>query len=329
MPSHDPAEPAKVALTRLQKREHHQPQGNTGPGYSHSSFLGIQRLAEMNTILAQLSLDFSWRGIALTTCVSALLSALVIFVLRRAQSAGADRRRWIWIGGIVLGCGIWGVCFLDAAIHRPDGAAGLDLRFLLLALAVAILLACAGMRQAVAGQALWRFFIGGGLVGAAIAGASQIMMIASPGPSDQPWSIGLVFAVTALVMALASAALVVAEDEATKRANIIAAVLLWLAIMAHQLAKMGLTIVSSEVDRFGHIDLLSSATLMTVFAIAAIVLLILAVLGARANDALRERDRRLNLAINAMSQDSCCSTARKRSSPATTAISRSTAWKKA
>jgi diguanylate cyclase (GGDEF)-like protein/PAS domain S-box-containing protein len=78
--------------------------------------------------------------------------------------------------------------------------------------------------------------------------------------------------------------------------------LLLLAIISHQFAEMGLTLVSSDVDRLGHIDLLSSATLMTSFAIAAIILLTLALLGARSNAELRERDRRLNLAINAMSQ---------------------------
>jgi NO-binding membrane sensor protein with MHYT domain len=172
----------------------------------------------MTSILAELSLDYSWRGFALLTCASAILSALVIYILRRAQSAGGtERRRWISAGGIVLGSGIWAIYFLDAAIHRPDGAAGLDVKLLALALAASITLASAGMWQAVAGPALWRFFIGGGLFGTAIAATSQIIMIASRAPSEPPWSIGFVFAVTALVMALASAALVAAEDEATKR----------------------------------------------------------------------------------------------------------------
>lgn len=256
----------------------------------------------MSSILADLSSHYSWAGVGFLTCACAVLSAAVVYILRRAQSAdGAQRLRWILTGGTVLGSGIWAIYVLDAAIHQPDVAAGLNVTLLVLAFAAPIVLACAGMWQSVAGPVLWRSFIGGGLFGAAIAAASQII-IAAQAPSETAWSNGFVFASTALGMSLAAAALVIAGDEATKKTNAAAAVLLLLAIMSQQFAEMGLTIVSSDAERISDIDLLSSATLMTFFAIAAMIFVVLALLGARANVEMRERDRRLNLAINAMSR---------------------------
>ena len=253
---------------------------------------------EMSGILADLSSDLSWRSVVLMTSVCASASLLVIYILRRGQAAtGGARTCWILAGGAVLGCGIWAVYFMGTLLHEASGAAP-NATPTTLSLAIVGILAGVGLWQAIDAPAHWRAFIAGGFIGAAITAASQITMIAGPMSPNMTWSSGLIFASSALGMSLAAAALVIAGDENTVRRNIAAALVLALAILSHQLAAVGMAAINSEtLDA----ELLNSATVVTV-ALAAMALVTIALLGARANAQMRERDRRLNLAINAMSR---------------------------
>jgi diguanylate cyclase (GGDEF)-like protein/PAS domain S-box-containing protein len=251
--------------------------------------------------------EHDWRLIVVAGLVCFLASLAAITLLDRARSTqGRVRTAWIITAGTATGCGIWATHFIAMLAYDPGVVTAYDLGLTALSLLAAVSVTSAGLALAVNGPARWGAAAGGGLVGAGVAVMHYLGMWALLLPGRVTWDPELVFVSVVLGIAFGIASLTIAMRRRGLQWNLLAAALLTLAIVSHHFTAMGAVTILPDPTRA--IDALSLApnTLALAIAAAAVSILGICLVGAwsdrRSEAMLREQNRRLDAALNNMSQ---------------------------
>jgi signal transduction histidine kinase len=139
--------------------------------------------------------------LAALLCLFACTTAMTMIARGRAAQ-GRVRTIWLVTGGIVAGCGIWGLHFVAELGYQSGLPVAYDLSLTVLSAIIAASLCAVGFRLALspAGAA-----VGGAVTGAAISAMHYVGMAAVRIPADAHWDISYVIA--SLVIGVSATAL--------------------------------------------------------------------------------------------------------------------------
>jgi NO-binding membrane sensor protein with MHYT domain len=296
----------------------------------------------MYRVLNCVAVEHDLRLVVLAGVVCFLASFAAINLLHRAQATqGRARAAWLVTAGAATGCGIWATHFIAMLAYEPGVAIAYDIALTALSLAAAIALTSAGLAIAAFKPARWGAAVGGAIVGGGVACMHYTGMWAVQMPGHVIWSMDLVLASILVGMLFGMAALTVAVQGDALRGTLIAAILLTLAIVSHHFTAMGAVGIIPDPLREVNPFSLSPGALALAIAGAAVAVLGMSLVGDIAdcrlaaktsafddtlgelqrdrrqliedNKAkLRERNVRLDSAINNMSQGLCMFDARAR-----------------
>jgi diguanylate cyclase (GGDEF)-like protein/PAS domain S-box-containing protein len=257
----------------------------------------------MFRVLTCLTGEHDWRLVVLAGLVCFLASLTAINLLHRARATHAHiRALWIVTAGATTGCGIWATHFVAMLAYEPGIAVGYDLGLTALSLIAAIAVTSIGLAFALYFSSRWSAALGGSIVGAGVASMHYLGMWAVQLPGRITWWPDLVVASIILGMAFGAAALALATRRNDLGATVAAAILLTLAIVSHHFTAMGaVEIVPDPARTIDHFSL-SPTSLAWAIANAAIAVLGMSLAGAFADRRLREKDRRIAIAVSNMSQ---------------------------
>jgi signal transduction histidine kinase len=139
--------------------------------------------------------------LAALLCLFACTTAMTMIARGRAAQ-GRVRTIWLVMGGVVAGCGIWGLHFVAELGYQSGLPVAYDLPLTVLSAVIAASLCAVGFRLALspAGAA-----VGGTVTGVAISVMHYVGMAAVRIPADAHWDIGYVIA--SLVIGVSATAL--------------------------------------------------------------------------------------------------------------------------
>jgi methyl-accepting chemotaxis protein len=257
----------------------------------------------MYRVLTCLTTEHDWRLVIVAglICFLSSLVAINLFHHARATSQSA-RMSWIMAAGIAAGSGIWATHFIAMLAYDPGIGVAYDLELTVLSLVAAAVITSLGLTVALYGTAPWGPAIGGGIVGAGVAAMHYTGMSAVELPGHIHWDPPLVAASIALGMLLGVAALTVAARRADRRAKLLAAVLLTLAIVSHHFTAMGAIDIVPDPTRLVDASSLSPSLLAIAIACMSTLVLSMSLVGAFVDDRMREQNLRLAAAVQHMSQ---------------------------
>lgn len=256
----------------------------------------------MFRVLTCLTGEHDLRLVLLAGCICYLASFVAISLFRRA-SATKRRTRvgWLVLAGAATGCGIWATHFIAMLAYEPGVAIAYDITLTVLSLVLAAVITGAGLSVAVGNPKGWNPEVGGAIIGGGVAIMHYTGMWALQLPGRVTWSPDLVVTSIALGILLGSAAMAVAVRHDSKQRNLLAAVLLTLAIVSHHFTAMGAVEILPDPTQYIHPFSLSPASLALAVAGTAILILGLSFAGAFADQRMQERDLQLITAMNNMS----------------------------
>jgi signal transduction histidine kinase len=240
--------------------------------------------------------------LAALLCLFACTTAMTMIARGRA-TRDRERTLWLVIGGVVAGCGIWGLHFVAMLAYRSGLPVAYDLPRTLLSVVIAASLCALGFRVALSrlGGA-----IGGAITGIAISAMHYVGMAAVRIPATAHWDQTYVFASLVTGVAFTTLALHIATRRNDFRGYAIGATLFLLAIVG-----MHFTAMSAVVYRLDPTVLVSGVVIdpgVLAFAVAASVALIMALglIGALVDHHLAERAsseaERLRVHIHALEE---------------------------
>ena len=257
----------------------------------------------MFRVFTCLTTEHDWRLVALAVIICFLASLTAISLFHRARTAlGRVRALWVTIAGVATGCGIWVTHFIAMLAYDPGIAVSYAVGLTVASLVVAVAITTLGLAFAVYLPASWSTLLGGGIVGAAVASMHYLGMSALQLPGQIVWVSDLVVTSIALGGIFAMAALAVAKRGQKIVSTLGAAVLLAIAIVTLHFTAMGAVEIVPDPTRTINPLSISDSTLAVMLANAALVILGLSLVGAFADNRLRERDRWLATAVNNMTQ---------------------------
>ncbi len=282
----------------------------------------------MYRVFSCLTGEHDWRLVVLAGFVCLLASLVAVSVVRRARAArGRARAAWLALAGAAAGCGIWATHFIAMLAYEPGVQVAYDIELTGLSLLAAAAVTFVGLGVAVNGRARFAPALGGGIVGAGIACMHYTGMWALELPGRVTWSLDLVLVSITLGLVLGAAALTVAMRRESTRTELVAAVLLTLAIVSHHFTAMGAVEIIPDPTRAFENTSLSETSLALTIAGAAIMGLVLSLFGAIADsysaartiqfertrqqlikqteEMLREQHHRLDTALNNMGHGLC------------------------
>src|SRR5688500_14257226 len=133
----------------------------------------------MFRVFSCLTGDHDWRLVLLACLVCFVASIVAVHIFHRAiASQGRTRLIWIAIAGAAIGYGIWATHFIAMLAYEPGIPTGYGIVLLALSLAVAMAVTSIGFGFAADNPGRWRAPIGGGILGAGIAGMHYLGMLA-------------------------------------------------------------------------------------------------------------------------------------------------------
>src|SRR2546421_4067163 len=234
-------------------------------------------------------------------CVHASLTAITL-LNRASLKQGSTRALWVLINGVTSGCGIWAAHLIVTLPLASD----YNIVLALLSLLTVVTVTTLGFSIAVYWPARWNAPIGGALVGGGFAGMTCLGMAALRPPDQVTWYLDFVVAAVALAIVFATASLAVAVRGDSSRITITAGTLLVFALIANQALMMGaLNLVADPSNVAGTLSL-SPSSFVLLIACASAALLEMSLVGTfvdrRSEALLREQSRRLDTALNNMSQ---------------------------
>ncbi|WP_314953413.1 EAL domain-containing protein [Bradyrhizobium cosmicum] len=256
----------------------------------------------MFRVFTCLTAEHDWRLVLLAglVCFAASITAISIFHRAIASRAWA-RLIWIAIAGAAIGYGIWATHFVAMLAYEPGVPTGYGIALTALSLVAAMILTSSGFGVAVSNFGRWRAAAGGGIIGAGIASMHYLGMWALEVPGRVTWSPGLVFISVVLGMVLGYAALAVALGRKDKRAALVAALLLTLAIVSHHFTAMGAVQIVPDPTLNSDASLLSPAFLAVAIAGVALSVLGMSLVGVLADRRLATRTSRFEEIISELS----------------------------
>jgi methyl-accepting chemotaxis protein len=234
-------------------------------------------------------------------CFLASLTAVSLFGRARAASRRA-RAIWILGAGAATGCGIWATHFIAMLAYDPGISIAYNIGLTALSLLVAIAITGVGLAVAVYSAPPHGPAIGGGIVGAGVAGMHYLGMWALELPGRVTWSLDLVVTSIILGMLLGIAALTVATRKNDLRSTLLAALLLTLAIVSHHFTAMGAVEIVPDPSRIMAGLAISPTTLALAVASAAVAILGTSLVISIADRLLVDKSLLLATALNNMTQ---------------------------
>jgi diguanylate cyclase (GGDEF)-like protein/PAS domain S-box-containing protein len=257
----------------------------------------------MFRVLNCLADEHDWRLIVLAGVVCFAASLVAINIFRRAVVSQARTRLiWIAIAGGAIGYGIWATHFIAMLAYDPGIATGYGVALTALSLAAAMVLTFSGLGFAANDVGRWGAPIGGTVIGAGIASMHYLGMWALEVPGRVTWSVNLVVVSIALGIVLGIAALATAVRFNGRRATIVAALLLTLAIVAHHFTAMGAVQIIPDPTREPNALFLSPTSLALAIAGVALSVLGMSFVGTLADRRLALRTNKFEQIINQLSR---------------------------
>jgi len=257
----------------------------------------------MFRILTCLGGEHDLRLVVVAGIVCFLASLTAVSLFSRARAA-ARRTRAIWIlgAGAATGCGIWATHFIAMLAYDPGISIAYNIGLTALSLLVAIAITGVGLAVAVYSAPPYGPAIGGGIVGAGVAGMHYLGMWALELPGRVTWSLDLVAASIVLGMLLGIAALSVAVRKNDLRSTLLAALLLTLAIVSHHFTAMGAVEIVPDPSQIMAGLSISPTTLALAVASAAVAVLGTSLVISIADRLLVDKSLLLATALNNMTQ---------------------------
>jgi len=257
----------------------------------------------MYRVLTCLTTQHDWRLVVVAGLVCFLSSLVAINLFHHTRSiTKANRTSWILAAGIAAGSGIWATHFIAMLAYDPGIGVAYDLKLTVLSLIAAAGITSLGLAIAANGSPPWGPAIGGGIVGAGVAGMHYTGMSAIELPGHIDWDPLLVAASIVLGMLLGIAALTVAARRADNGSKLLAAVLLTLAIVSHHFTAMGAVEIVPDPARLVDASSLSPFWLAIAIATVATTFLSISLAAASLDQRMRAQNQRLTAAVDHMSQ---------------------------
>ena len=227
-------------------------------------------------------------GLAASICTLSSITTVQLLRHARKSRGWVGRGRWVAVGAVSGGSGIWATHFIAMLAFEPGLPSGYNLPLTSLSLLYAVVLTACGLSLALARGLPTAAFIGGLVLGAGIAAMHYTGMAAYEISGHVRWDPILVTASLLLGAMLGAAALTFAAASKASQAHLLASALLVLAICSHHFVAMGaVTIVPDPTINLSE-SALPARWLAAVVALASFAILLLA--GAAV--ALDMRDRR-------------------------------------
>jgi diguanylate cyclase (GGDEF)-like protein len=257
----------------------------------------------MFRVLSCLVNEHDWRFIVLAGVICFAASLVAVNIFHRAVASQARSRLiWIAIAGGAIGYGIWATHFIAMLAYDPGIATGYGVTLTALSLAAAMALTSTGFGFAANDFGRWGAPIGGAIVGAGIASMHYLGMWALEVPGRVTWSADLVVVSIALGVLLGIAALATAVRFNGRRATIVAALLLTLAIVSHHFTAMGAVEIIPDPTRAPDTLFLSSTSLALAIAGVALSVLGMSFVGTLADRRLAHRTNKFEGIISQLSR---------------------------
>jgi len=234
-------------------------------------------------------------GVAGVVCLLASLTALNL-AYRAPETGSRSRTVWLVLAASAIGGAAWVAHVIAASASAPGIPVGRDLGLTALSLAAAIAVIAPGLAFAAFQRARWAAPVGGAVVGLGIACIHAAATLGGEIPAAAERSPGLLALSLVLAALFGAAALMIAVRHKSSAGWLAAASLLMAAIVAcHFLAMGAVALAPGAVPAIE--GLFPSATSVA-FAIAGMVLLVLAQAGAVADRRMRHQHTRLCETIN-------------------------------
>jgi diguanylate cyclase (GGDEF)-like protein len=207
------------------------------------------------------------------------------------------RALWIVTAGTVSGCGIWATHFIAMLAYDPGVVIGYSLALTLLSLFTAALVTTFGFGVA----ARWSAPLGGAIIGGGIASMHYLGMASVELPARITWIADLVTLSIAFGVTFGAASLALAHRIAGRPAGVAASILFTAAILTLHFTAMGALEIVPDPWRTTDQFYLMPDELGIAIAGVTVIILGLSLTGSFI-DRLHERDRRLAMAIDNMTQ---------------------------
>ncbi len=271
----------------------------------------------MLRVVSCLTVQHDWRLVVLAGAVCFLTSLVAVNLFHRAgATTGRSKALWLATTGAATGYGIWATHFIAMLAYSPGLPTGYDVALTMLSLLAAAVVTGAGFTVAARRGTSWAAPAGGALVGLGVAAMHYTGMSAVEVPGHMSWSADLVVISIASGVVFGVAALVVAVRSSGTRSMMWSASLLTLAIVAHHFTAMGAVEIMPDPTRTIAALSLSPGALAMTIASAALAVLGISLISARAANArqrlmassqaeISKQAERLGTALANMSQGLC------------------------
>jgi diguanylate cyclase len=257
----------------------------------------------MYRVISCLSQEHDPRLVVLAVFVCLLASFVGIKLLGHARANnGYARASWLALAGVATGCGIWATHFIGMLAYEPGVPVAYDIGLTGLSLIFAVVITGLGFGLAVGRSTLRRSALAGAIVGAGVASMHFTGMWALEVPGRVTWLPGLLLVSILAGLIFAVSAMAVANRGRGKLQNVEAALLLAVAILSLHFIAMAAVQIVPDPTRYIHPFSLDADAMAMAVAAAAILILGLSLAGAIADRRVRDRDQRLVVAVNNMSQ---------------------------
>ncbi|WP_237477781.1 bifunctional diguanylate cyclase/phosphodiesterase [Lichenibacterium dinghuense] len=226
-------------------------------------------------------------ALAVVVCSLATVGSVTL-VDHARRSEGRIRALWLGVAAMAGGVGIWATHFIAMLAFEPGLPSGYAIGLTACSLVAAVLFTGAGFALALDGRGPRGVVLGGAVLGLGIGAMHYGGMAAYRVAGRIDWDVGLVAVSVALGVALAAAALAVAETGWRCRQGL-AALLLSAAICAHHFIGMGAVGIHPDPGVAVPASVLDGRTLAVAVALAGVLVVLFALLGLAAD--IRARNR--------------------------------------
>jgi len=254
--------------------------------------------------------EHDWRLVFLAGVVCFLTCVAAVSLLHRAR-ASSDRARIAWLGtaGAATGIGIWATHFIGILAFNPNIPIAYGIALTAVSLVAAIAVVTIGLAVAIYGRFQWSGTTGGIIVGIGVVVMHYVGMAALEMSGTIVWSLDLVAASIVFGIVFAAAALEVSSRTKSTPGLLLAAILLTVSIVSMHFTGMGaIGIIPDAIDRIGPQSVSETSLSLAIAAVAASVLAMCTVgvwSDRRTKEKLDEQNKRLDGALNNMSQGLC------------------------
>ena len=229
-------------------------------------------------------------------CVLSGLLAMRIYAGLR-QSTGGVRAAFLVLAALVAGSGIWTTHFIAMLAYQPGLDTAYEVTGTAASLGLAVVFSGLGLYVAASGMTGLRRIVGGAVFGAGIGVMHYAGMMAFRTQGYLAWETDLVIASVAIGMALAALAFWLVGDRPDRRSQIVAGLMLVLAICSLHFTGMGAVVIVPAPDMAVAPQMMSNTSMAVLIGAVALLILVagagVILMGDMTNSTALERMRRL------------------------------------